>query len=84
MQKEKIDFLLGLSESLCTEDPQLDLSVLEAGLEARLEQHREPSQESPASPSLESCELIAHSILQSPENKVAFMALHRLENISTK
>ena len=76
VQKEKIDFLLGLSENLCTEDPQLDLTVLETVLEARLEHHH-PGQESPASPSLESCEIIAHNVLQRPENKLAFMALHR-------
>ena len=33
VQKEKIDFLLGLSESLCTEDPELDLTVLDSRLE---------------------------------------------------
>ena len=65
--------------------------MLEARLEARLEQHQ-TGQECPASPSLESCEMIAHNILQRPENRVAFMALHRSalstvslrENIWTK
>ena len=77
VQKEKIDFLVGLSESLCTEDHQLELAGLEARLEARLDPLQQTGQESPPTPSLETCDLIAHNILQTQENRLAFTALHR-------
>ena len=85
MQKEKVDFLLALCESLCTEDTELDLGMLDARLEANLDSKQVAELESLSSKSEEQgweggnerFEMIAYSVLQQEQNKVAFMALHR-------
>jgi len=83
VQKEKVDFLLALCESLCSEDS--DLEVLEAALVVRLDLKQlkdleclpgtmeDPGKEE----GTEKFEIIAYNLLQQQQNKIAFMALHR-------
>ena len=84
-QKEKVDFLLAFCESLCNEGGDVNLTVLEAALESRMEMHKDDSDnyfhtgpDSTTNNVLnDKFEVAAYSILQDIDAKVPFMALCR-------
>jgi len=90
-QKEKVDFLLAFCESLCNEGGDVNLTVLEAALESRMEMHKDDSDnyfhtgpDSTTNNVLnDKFEVAAYSILQDIDAKVPFMALCRFISYNT-
>ena len=98
LQKEKIDFLLALCESLCNDKDAVDLTILTKTVEAALDLSqlaeienlsrkntggRLPILESvhheqqPVDQACEKFQVIAHSILQTEQNKIFLTGLYR-------
>ena len=94
LQKEKIDFLLALCESLCNDKDAVDLTILTKTVESALDLSQiaeieslsktrgrlpilESAREDPVQVAQEKFQVIAHSILQSDENKIFMMGLYR-------
>ena len=81
IQKEKLDFLIAVCESLCTVDSVADLAWIQPCLEQELKEAQEElewqEQEQEKEPSPEHCQVLAHYLLQEQGNKVPLQAFNR-------
>ena len=89
IQKEKIDFIIAVSESLCSTTDNIDLTVLDKAVDSGLDirsladiesvsRNMQTNNTEPQSEIMEKYEVAAFNVLNSTdENKISLMALYR-------